>query len=210
VDTIDAYLNDVELAIRNLSRSDIRTVVDRLEDAWARNATIYIIGNGGSAANASHMANDLMKCTRVEHARLLRVLSLTDNVSIITAFANDESYEKIFLAQLENLLQPNDVLIAISGSGNSPNVIRACEYAIENCATVIGLCGDPGGMLAKIATHRIIVPAKLIGQQEDGHLIINHAVALALRERILARREQHKRTTAVTTATGTIAPVSRV
>lgn len=194
MDTIDAYLDDVALSIQKLSREDIRNVVDQLEDAWSRNATIYIIGNGGSAATASHMANDLMKCTRVDHARLLRVISLTDNVSIMTAFANDESYEHIFSAPLENLLQPNDVLIAISGSGNSRNVIRACQYAIDNCATVIGLCGDPGGILAKIATYSVVVPAKLIGQQEDGHLIINHAVSLALRERIIARREQHKRT----------------
>jgi D-sedoheptulose 7-phosphate isomerase len=193
MDTIDAYLNDVALAIHQLSREDIRTVVDQLEAAWSRNATIYIIGNGGSAATASHMANDLMKCTRVDHARLLRVISLTDNIAIMTAFANDESYDNIFSAPLEHLLQPNDVLIALSGSGNSRNIIRACEYAIDNCATVIGLCGDPGGILANIATYRVIIPAKLIGQQEDGHLIINHAVSLALRDRMIARREQHKR-----------------
>jgi D-sedoheptulose 7-phosphate isomerase len=187
VDIIDSYLNEVELAIRNLSRADITTVVDVLEAAWQRDATTYVIGNGGSASTASHMANDLMKCTRVDKARRVRVIALTDNVPIMTAFANDESYDTIFTAQLEALLRPGDVVIAISGSGNSPNVIRACEYAIESYATVIGLCGSPGGMLAKLAAHSVIVPAPLIGQQEDGHLVINHAVALALRERIASR-----------------------
>jgi D-sedoheptulose 7-phosphate isomerase len=121
VDIIDSYLNEVELAIRNLSRADITTVVDVLEAAWQRDATTYVIGNGGSASTASHMANDLMKCTRVDKARRVRVIALTDNVPIMTAFANDESYDTIFTAQLEALLRPGDVVIAISGSGNSPN-----------------------------------------------------------------------------------------
>ena len=190
MDIVEQYLGEMETAIQRLSRQDVRVVVDMLEDAWSRQATVYIIGNGGSASTASHMMNDLCKFTRVEGRKPLRAVALTDNVPLMTAFANDVSYDEIFIAPLENLLRPGDVVIAISGSGNSRNVIRACEYALESLATVIGLCGSPGGMLAKLATHRVIVPAERIGQQEDGHLIINHAVALALRQRIEQRIER--------------------
>lgn len=191
MDIVEQYLDEVGNAIRSMSRQDVCTVVDMLEDVWKRGAAVYIIGNGGSASTASHMMNDLCKFTRVTGAKGLRAIALTDNMPLITAFANDVSYDEIFIAPLENLLQPGDVVIAISGSGNSRNVIRACEYALESLATVIGLCGSPGGMLAKLATHSVIVPAERIGQQEDGHLIINHVVALALRERIEANVQQH-------------------
>jgi len=191
MDIVELYLDEMERAIQRLSRHDVKTVVDMLEDAWKRNATVYIIGNGGSASTASHMMNDLCKFTRVAGTKPLRAVALTDNVPLMTAFANDVSYDEIFIAALENLLQPGDIVVAISGSGNSRNVIRACEYALENLSTVIGLCGSPGGMLAKLATHSVIVPADRIGQQEDGHLIINHVVALALRERIETHAQRH-------------------
>jgi len=130
------------------------------------------------------MMNDLCKFTSFEGVKRLRAIALTDNVPLMTAWGNDVSYESTFVEPLRNFLRPGDMLIAISGSGNSPNVIAACDYAIEIGATVIGLCGDPGGLLAQIAHHRVIVPAARIGQQEDGHLVLNHVIATALRERI--------------------------
>ncbi len=118
-------------------------------------------------------------------------MALTDNVPLMTAYGNDVDFETIFVEPLRAFMRSGDMLIAISGSGNSPNVIAACRYAIENGATVIGLCGSPGGLLAQIAHHRVIVPAERIGQQEDGHLVLNHVIATALRERLAALTGQH-------------------
>lgn len=185
MEVIAKYLTETELAIRNLSRADITAVVDRLEECWLARKTTFVIGNGGSASTASHMMNDLNKFTLVPNAPRFRAIALTDNVPLITAWGNDQSYDDVFVEPLRNLMDDGDVLIAISGSGNSPNVIRAVQYAAEK-GTVIGLCGFPGGRLAELAHLRVIVPAMSIGQQEDGHLVVNHAVATALRARVEA------------------------
>jgi D-sedoheptulose 7-phosphate isomerase len=176
----------VEEVIKSISRSDVRTVVDRLFQAWRDRRTTYIVGNGGSASTASHMMNDLSKMTLVEGAHRFRAIALTDNVPLITAIGNDIEYADVFVEQLRSLLLPTDVLIAISGSGNSENIIRAASYAREIGAHVIALCGRPGNRLCSCADSIVSVPAQSICQQEDGHLVLNHAIALALRERIAA------------------------
>ena len=186
MEVVDTYLSEIETAIRGLSRADVALVVDRLEACWLAGKTTFVIGNGGSASTASHMMNDLQKFTQVPGAKRFRAIALTDNMPLITAWGNDQTYDDVFLEPLKNLMIEGDVLIAISGSGNSPNVIKAIDYA-NTIGTTIGLCGFPGGKLAERATYRVIVPAMSIGQQEDGHLIINHAVATALRARIVAR-----------------------
>lgn len=184
MDIIERYLGEVERAVRELDRSDIRFAVEMLFAAWGRRGTTWIIGNGGSASTASHMMNDLHKCTYVEGRPRFKALALTDNVPLITAISNDVEYAEVFVEPLRAHLEPDDVVIAISGSGNSPNVLRAIAYAKELGVATIGLCGAAGGKLATLADHRIIFPAPLIGQQEDGHLMLNHAIALALRDRI--------------------------
>src|SRR5262249_14640740 len=156
--------------------------VDALFDAWSKDQQIFVIGNGGSASTASHMMNDLCKFTRSEHHHRIRAIALTDNVPLMTAYGNDQSYEHDFVDPLRTLLRSGDTLIAISGSGNSPNVVSAVEYANAAGGTTIGLCGSPGGKLAQIAKIMVVVPATHIGQQEDGHLVMNHAIATALRE----------------------------
>ncbi|MGH7661706.1 MAG: SIS domain-containing protein [Vulcanimicrobiaceae bacterium] len=181
---VERYLGEMERALRALSRDDVRRVVGALFDAWRWGKVTWIIGNGGSAATASHMMNDLCKCTLVEGQPRFRAIALTDNIPLMTAVANDVEYADVFVEPLRTHLGKGDVLIALSGSGNSPNVLRAIAYAKEIGALSIGLCGSPGGALAKSADLRIIVPAERIGQQEDGHLILNHTIALALRERI--------------------------
>jgi D-sedoheptulose 7-phosphate isomerase len=186
MDAIDTYLTEVQTAVAELSRPAIRLVVDVLQGAWERSGTTYIVGNGGSASTASHMMNDLMKFTSVDSMRRFRAVSLADNVPLITALGNDLEYAEVFVEQLKNLLLPGDVLIAISGSGNSPNIIKAIEYGKSVGATTVGLTGRPGGKLAQIVDLKIVVPADRIGQQEDGHLILNHVIATALRERIIA------------------------
>jgi D-sedoheptulose 7-phosphate isomerase len=184
VDAIDRYLEEIEAAVRAISRDDVRAVVDALEAVWAADATAYVIGNGGSASTASHMMNDLCKFTIVPGKRRFRAVALTDNVPLLTAIGNDLSYCEIFVEPLRSLARRGDALIAISGSGNSPNIVAAVEHARAEGITSIGLCGSPGGRLASLADIRVIIPADRIGQQEDGHLILNHAIATALRERL--------------------------
>jgi D-sedoheptulose 7-phosphate isomerase len=150
--------------------------------ARRRGAQVFTLGNGGSAANASHIACDLSKgCIRQDLPHF-RVISLVDNVPLATAWANDTGYENIFAAQLENLLQPDDVVLALSGSGRSPNVIRAVRLARQRGAVVIGLTGYDGGLLKELANPCIIVPSDCMEQVEDTHLIIGHMLSTHLRD----------------------------
>lgn len=184
MDIIDTYLTELEHVIHTLSRADVRAVVEALLAAWRAGQQVFIIGNGGSAATASHMMNDLNKFTRVEGQPRFRAIALTDNVPWMTAVGNDQSYADVFVEPLQNLLQAGDTLIAISASGNSPNILKAVDYAKAQGATVIGLCGRAGGKLAQQADIKILIPSDRIGQQEDGHMILNHVLSLALLERI--------------------------
>ncbi len=183
---VERYLGEIEAAVKQIDRDAVRAVVDALFACWARGGTTYLIGNGGSASTASHMMNDLTKCTIVEGRPRFRAMAFTDNVPVMTAFANDQSYEDIFVEPLRAHLDARDVVLALSGSGNSPNVLRAIAFAQEQGVQTIGLCGDTGGRLAALADVAVLVPAARIGQQEDGHLILNHAISLALQERIAA------------------------
>ena len=189
MDSFEAYLDEMERVVRDISRRDVGAVVDVLFEAWSSGRTVYIVGNGGSASTASHMMNDLNKFTTVEDQPRFRAVALTDNVPFMTAIGNDLEYAEIFVEPMRNLFTPDDVLIAISGSGNSPNIVRAVEYANLLGAATIGLCGSPGGQLRLLAKYPVVIPSERIGQQEDGHLILNHAIATALRGRIIARAE---------------------
>jgi D-sedoheptulose 7-phosphate isomerase len=184
MDAVDVYLDEMSEVVRRISRADVRAVADALFDAWMRRATTYIVGNGGSAATASHMMNDLNKFTCIAGQPRFRAVALTDNVPLMTAIGNDIDYADIFSEPLRNLVLPGDVVLAISGSGNSPNIVKAMETAKELGAVTIGLCGSPGGRLALAADIRVVIPSTRIGQQEDGHLILNHAIACALHDRI--------------------------
>jgi D-sedoheptulose 7-phosphate isomerase len=186
MEMVERYLAEMERAIRQIDRGAVRAAVEVLFACWRRDATAYLIGNGGSAATASHMMADLTKCTLVAGAPRFRAIALTDNVPTMTAFANDDGYEQIFVEPLRSLLRPEDVLVAISGSGNSPNVLRGVEHAVAIGAATVGLCGENGGRLATLVDVAVRVPAARIGQQEDGHLILNHTIALALQEQMAA------------------------
>jgi len=184
MDFIDTYLTELEQVIHQLSRADVRRVADALLDTWRTRRQLFIIGNGGSAATASHMMNDLNKFTIVEGKPRFRAIALTDNVPLMTAVGNDASYADIFVEPLKNLMQPGDTVLAISASGNSPNIVKAIEYAKGQGATIIGFCGRPGGHLARLADVAVIIPSDRIGQQEDGHMILDHVLSAALLERI--------------------------
>src|SRR5256885_11203302 len=129
MDFIDKYLNELEAVVHDISRDAVRSVVDVLVECWRDQRTIFLIGNGGSAATASHMMNDLNKFTAVEGMPRFRAIALTDNVPFMTAVANDAAYRDIFVEPLKNLLRPGDLLIAMSASGNSPNIVDAVGYA---------------------------------------------------------------------------------
>ena len=185
-DPVEDYLSRLEQTVKQLSRQDIWEVVQVLFQAWQDGRQIFLIGNGGSAATASHMANDLNKFTIIEDKPRIKAIALTDNLSLITAWANDAKYEDIFAEQLINLVEPGDVLLAISASGNSANIIRALETAHRLQATTIGFTGDQGGRLKELVDFCIFIPDDYIGRQEDGHMIMDHLISYTLRRMIAA------------------------
>src|SRR3954447_3798561 len=151
------YLERVCDEIRRLDPAQLEALNDVIEAAYHAGRFVFICGNGGSGANASHLSEDLAKCTLrdFEHQKRLRVLSLTDNTAGIMAWGNDEGYDRIFVEQLKNLASPGDVLLAISGSGNSPNVLKAVEWANAHEMTTVGFTGFGGGKLKSLAHHNM-------------------------------------------------------
>jgi len=185
-DGIDSYLREVAIVLNDLPREPIQRLVDILAQARTMGGQVFLLGNGGSAANSSHIACDLGKGTVRPDKRRFQVNALTDNVPLMTAWANDTSYEMVFVEQLSGRVRPGDVVIALSGSGNSPNVLKAVEYAAAMGATTVALTGFDGGRLAGRVDHPIIVSDNCMERIEDIHLVLGHAVAVALRD-IIAR-----------------------
>lgn len=186
IDPVNDYLTRLKESISAISQDDVWAVIHVLFRAWQDGRKIFICGNGGSAATASHMANDLNKFTIIEDKPRIKAIALTDNLSLITAWANDAKYEDIFAEQLINLVEPGDVLLAISASGNSANIIRALETAHRLQATTIGFTGDQGGRLKELVDFCIFIPDDYIGRQEDGHMIMDHLISYTLRRMIAA------------------------
>ena len=180
-----SYVDDLKVVIDSLNYPEIEKFIDMVVDAYKNGRFIFVIGNGGSAANASHFAQDLAKGTRLklEQPRRLKAISLTDNTPFITAQGNDDGFDSIFEQQLRVIASEGDYLIAISGSGNSPNIIKAVEWANKNGLTTIGLTGFDGGKLKKIAHHSMNVVLHDMCTAESVHSIILHYIVLELRER---------------------------
>ena len=181
-DIIIDYIDDLKNVLSQLSQQDILLIINELVKARQDEKTIYICGNGGSASTASHMVCDLSKNTRKDGAKRLKVIGLSDNIPSMTAYANDEGYDRIFAEPIISLVQPGDVLLAISGSGNSPNVLRGVEAARQLGATTIGLTGFLGGQLKDLVDICLVVPYNSLEQIEDVHLIINHILTVSLRQ----------------------------
>jgi D-sedoheptulose 7-phosphate isomerase len=173
---ISNYIKKLTNLLNNLNLDEIENIQNALEDTIANNSKIYIIGNGGSAATASHMANDLSVGLKLREIRNFDVESLSDNSSGCTAIANDIGYENIFYAQIKNKIQQNDLLIAISCSGNSDNILKAVYYAKEIGTTTIGMTGFSGGELKKISDIGFHIPTDKgeYGLVEDAHMILDH------------------------------------
>lgn len=178
----DAYLQRLKEELSGIDQESMRLWSDLLMAAWEKGRFVYIIGNGGSGTTASHMAEDLGKSTLREtdlhdpSLRRLKVLSLTDNAGWLMAVGNDLAYDQIFVQQLMNYASPGDLLIAISGSGNSPNILKAVEYANEHQLVTFGLTGYSGGRLKEIQQHGLHVPLDDMGMVESIHLCLFHWV----------------------------------
>lgn len=181
---VSDYRERLSQMVGALDMPAFEALLDVLEKARYAGSTVFIIGNGGSAATASHMAQDLSFGTRRRDGARLRAVSLADNMSYITAAANDEGYETIFIDQLRTLLHPEDVVIAISASGSSPNVVRAVEYANRHQATTVGILGFDGGLLRSECDLALLVESEKgdYGPVEDMHLIIDHLICACLNE----------------------------
>jgi len=182
VEAINQYFNELEEMLRSISRPHLEQVLFLLEDAYRNGHRIFIMGNGGSAATASHFALDLAKNTIMTGAPRLKAISLTDHVPLITAWSNDTAYEHIFAEQLANMIEPGDVVIGISASGNSPNVINALRLAKQTQAATIGLLGAKGGKIKDMVDAYVLAPGQNIEQEEDAHMILAHVITRHMRE----------------------------
>jgi D-sedoheptulose 7-phosphate isomerase len=188
-DFVLGYLRDVRRCLESVCVADVARFVECLERAYGDDRAVYIIGNGGSAATASHMACDLAKNvyppTPTDSVRRFRVSSLTDNVALITALANDCGYDRVFAEQLANVLQPGDLVVAISASGNSPNVLEALALARRRGARTAALLGFDGGHAKGLVDVAVVVESHDYGHVEDLHLMLNHLVAARMRQALL-------------------------
>ena len=179
------YIERVLEALQNVREEDVHAFVDVLVDAYIRDKKVFVIGNGGSATTASHMATDLGVGSQRFGAGV-RVVSLSDNSGALTAIGNDASFEDVFSEQLQLLAEEGDVLIAISVSGNSPNLVRAAMMARQENLTVVSLTGFSGGRLKELANVAVHVETEIgdYGPAEDAHLVVNHMVTELLRLRV--------------------------
>ncbi|MCR4414883.1 MAG: SIS domain-containing protein [Thermoguttaceae bacterium] len=183
------YIERLKVELGRVNLEEVQQFSDLLFDAWQHGRFVFLVGNGGSACTCSHFAEDLGKnCVRPEDVanggRRLKILSLTDNVGWITALGNDYAYDQIFVQQLMHYATPGDLLIAISGSGNSPNILAAVDWANRHGLTTFGMTGYDGGKLKKAQKCGIHVPLCDMGMVESIHLCIGHWVVDDLMARI--------------------------
>lgn len=181
---IEHYWHGLASIMQAMPFDMLTKAAELLLNCYRRGSTIFIVGNGGSAATASHFACDLAKGTQVKGMPAFRVISLSDNVPLMSAWANDTNYDRIFAEQLSTLVRPEDIIIAISASGNSPNILAAARMAKKSGAITLALTGQDGGKLSQLADFIIYVPSKCIEQVEDAHLVIAHSLCVVLREHL--------------------------
>src|SRR5207248_10742263 len=171
------YKSELLKAIETIELDKVNQAIELFRDARANGRHIFVCGNGGSASTASHFACDIVKGASFNREVRFRIMALTDSLPTLTAYSNDVSYESVFVEQLKNFAQPGDLVMCISGSGNSPNVLRAAEYANAVGCKTIGLTGGDGGKLAPLAQLSIQVPVPHMGRIEDADMIICHLIA---------------------------------
>jgi len=173
----DTYKSSVFRAIDSVDLTRVERAIQILSEARAAGRHIFTCGNGGSASTASHFVCDMVKGASFQRAERFRIMALTDSLPTLTAYSNDVDYGCVFVEQLKNFAQPGDVLIAISGSGNSPNVVRAVEYANSIGCHTIAMTGRDGGKLSPLAEVNIQAVEPHMGRIEDVHMIVAHMIA---------------------------------
>ncbi|MBM83273.1 MAG: phosphoheptose isomerase [Planctomycetaceae bacterium] len=173
---VENYLADLGGLLSKLDSAKIAETIDRMREVRDNGKMIYICGNGGSASIASQLVVDIVKGASLRKKTRFKMIGLTDSIATITAYANDEGYETVFVEQLKNYAQEGDLLIAISGSGNSPNVIQAVEYANQVGCTTVGLTTGEGGRLAEVSNLPLLVPSSHMGRLEDCFFIMTHVL----------------------------------
>ena len=187
------YFDLLSQTVKNLPFEQVDNVSEVLFGAYDKQHTVFVFGNGGSAALASHFACDLGKGTVNGSAKRFKVMALTDNVPLMTAWANDSHYENVFSEQLANFAAPSDVAFAISGSGNSPNILKALQVAKEAGLTTIGLTGFSGGRMLALCDACIVVPCDNMQVIEDLHLCVAHSLFTCIRDWINHGKSQESR-----------------
>jgi D-sedoheptulose 7-phosphate isomerase len=173
---IEAYLEDNKRLLSSIDTAAMARIITLFGEARDAGKRIYAIGNGGSASTASHFVNDMGKGASVGRETRFKTVPLTDNVEWMTALSNDISYNDVYVEQLKNFAETGDVLLAISGSGNSENILRAVTYANEVGCKTVGFTGFGGGKLKDLAQEVIVVDSDHMGRVEDLHLIMQHMI----------------------------------
>lgn len=180
IDDIEAYIAEEQRVEGLLDRNKINEAINALVDASKRGAKIYVMGNGGSSATASHFVCDFAKGVYMGANLPFEMQCLSDNAPIITAISNDIGYEDVFVFQLKEKVNPGDLILAISGSGDSENVIRAAEYAKECGAVIVGMTGYSGGRLKRLSDYQLHVPVDNMQIVEDIHMMFDHLIMYVL------------------------------
>ena len=181
-DWINRYLQQQKAALDAIPHEAVAGIIDRFRAALAEDKQVFVFGNGGSAANASHFITDLGKGASDKLGKRFRCLSINDNVSWITALGNDYAYEDVFVRQLENYARPGDLVLVMSVSGNSPNVVKAVEWSKRNGVFTVALVGGKRGRLAEMADLPVVIDSHHYGRVEDAHMAICHMVCYAFME----------------------------
>ncbi len=181
------YLDELQTLLSQVSETEVDNAIAILWDNYQSRRRVVFCGNGGSAATASHLPADFQKSITLAGNRPWECLSLVDSVPLLTAWSNDTEYAQVFAGQARCWLRPGDLLVAISGSGNSPNILAAVEAAHDCGADTLGLCGYGGGRLSQMARHAIVLHSHNMQMVEDAHLAIGHILFSALRDRLLSQ-----------------------
>jgi len=178
------YCQGLKQALDAIPADAAEKFLQLLESAYLEGRQVFIMGNGGSGSSASHAAGDLVKGVSYGRQKRFRVFSLNDNMATVTAYANDVSYSEAFVEQLKNFLNPGDLVIGISGSGNSPSILNAIDYANQQGATTVGMCGFNGGKLAGKAQVPVHIPVYDMQKVEDIHMMLFHVAMQVLCARL--------------------------
>src|SRR5262245_50084747 len=187
---VKPFLDRVAMELGRIDTAQVKKLADLIYSCYERNRFVFVIGNGGSGSNASHFTEDVgkgtLKRTDFENdaKKRVKILSLTDNTPYILAWGNDEGFDRVFVEQLKNLASPGDLLIAISGSGNSPNILKAVDWANRRRLATVGCTGFGGGKLKTLAQHNLHVPIEDMGIVESIHLPIFHWVVDDMHRRV--------------------------